>query len=1334
LASGPWVAPLEPAGPIGSLAWRSSTTEQITPAGESDEYTIELVAGQQITFVVRPSDVLEPVAELRDADGALVASAAAAAGQEAVIHSTPIGAAGVYTLAIAGAGGSTGGYLAELWLDASLEHEAHAGPGNDVPLAAEDLDATFTPLGLTGGMRTVLAGRLVAGDTDWYRLTLADGQSVSLLSAGQLAAPYIPGGAVVSAYNAEGELLATSAATASGQHIGPLADALDGADEQIFVRVAGGEGDYVLVVGRDAAFDVEGNDQPNHRAVELPASGVAFGAILPPDGRDAGGSPLPGPTEVPGAPLSIDVASDGTLGGVDDAGLPLLPAAGPRSSYSVSIGGTTWTNVGSPGPGAFPVALVDRSSADRHEIAVLGQLAPGVRFERTIAWRDGERFAIVTMTLVNDSSEPLTDVRLAESLLPAPGDQSLTFGDVHPDDAAAIASNTSGALGLASLDGRAVASIEPALVIQPSDVLDSPEDPDGAPAEAALAVAFELGDLQPGRRASAAVAVLVGADQADVLRLYAQAGRASVAADAPVTFAMIGDYGANTTAERQVATMIAGTNWNADFLVTGGDNNYSQIQAGPSGEWETRVGDYYGPWIRARGDDAYPNQTGLVQRFFPSVGNHDASPNGTGRDGGSGGIHPGYLDYFHTDPTDPAGRLPAGVHTPLEDYYDFQWGPVHVFVLDSNTAVVDEASLWRQQQWLRAGLMASEAPWQFVVFHHAAYSSASHGSNETMQWPLERWGADAVLNGHDHTFELSVQKGLPYLVNGLGGRARYSFEIPIPGSQFRYNADNGALRVTADSTTALFEFVSIDDGDNGANGGLVVGTLVLDRAADYYSFVARAGDGLTVLAFDPNDTGGPTTLGLDPVVELIDPLGRVVASDDNGGGGDAALLTHTAAMYGTYYARVSAAGGTKGQYIVRVLGATGGPAPSGGEILWPELNAPLNEPPSEVVVRFDQTVRADRIDPTGVSVGGVVAVSATLLDGHTVAFELGPGIVDGPLEVTVAAETISAVNTAGNNSIHGTATLDSAPPTVTGIAIGSTSWTSRTRQALVAAGDPQGMFPLSDGPAQLDPLPWTGLDQIRITFSEPVDVVAGDLRLLGVNLPQWAIADFVYDASLSLAIWTLAQPLRAELVLLSLAATVTDTSGNPLDGDWDNGADTWPTGDGVKETDDGLAFRLNVVPGDVNGDGAVTRADTIALVAALGSGLGDDRYRFSLDGNGDGRLTLADVRSSLSWLGSQLPVGQPAPADSAGKALAATDAVFARIGREAGGAIVAALPQETIWSTGIGRSWAAPARRLRLEVSSDLGARRLRANPKTFSNIGRGTRPDWTCGGGCPRL
>lgn len=246
-------------------------------------------------------------------------------------------------------------------------------------------------------------------------------------------------------------------------------------------------------------------------------------------------------------------------------------------------------------------------------------------------------------------------------------------------------------------------------------------------------------------------------------------------------FAVIGDYGQEGRHAFAVAEMI--DSWQVDFITTTGDNNY------PDGEAETidiNIGQYYHRYIgNYRGDY---NRGSEINRFFPSLGNHDWIADEA----------EAYFDYF---------TLPGN-----ERYYDVVWPPVHLFIVDSDPHEPDGVGVSSAQAaWLQEALADSEEEWQVVVMHHPPYSSAMHGSFDAVQWPYREWGADVVLAGHDHVYERLVVDGLLYLINGLGGHAgRYDFVDILPESQFRYNANWGALRVTVTTQYMLFEFINVD--------------------------------------------------------------------------------------------------------------------------------------------------------------------------------------------------------------------------------------------------------------------------------------------------------------------------------------------------------------------------------------------------------------------------------------------------------------------------------------------------------------------------------------------
>ncbi|MBC8070034.1 MAG: metallophosphoesterase [Deltaproteobacteria bacterium] len=246
-----------------------------------------------------------------------------------------------------------------------------------------------------------------------------------------------------------------------------------------------------------------------------------------------------------------------------------------------------------------------------------------------------------------------------------------------------------------------------------------------------------------------------------------------------VQLAVIGDFGAAGEAEADVAALVH--SWTPDFVVTTGDNNY------PDGAAETidaNIGQYYhdyiAPYSGSYGAGAKHN------RFFPALGNHDWR---------ASDLKP-HSDYF---------ALPGN-----ERYYAVSWGPVDVFVVDSDAHEpdgVDAAS--KQAQWLKAELAAADGPWKLVFMHHPPFSSGDHGSEEALQWPYHEWGATAVIAGHDHHYERLEIDGQLYLVNGLGGYPkRYEIHAPLPGSAVRFNEDWGAMRIYADLQGIRFEFVA----------------------------------------------------------------------------------------------------------------------------------------------------------------------------------------------------------------------------------------------------------------------------------------------------------------------------------------------------------------------------------------------------------------------------------------------------------------------------------------------------------------------------------------------
>ena len=247
-----------------------------------------------------------------------------------------------------------------------------------------------------------------------------------------------------------------------------------------------------------------------------------------------------------------------------------------------------------------------------------------------------------------------------------------------------------------------------------------------------------------------------------------------------IKFAVIGDYGNAGPDELAVAELVK--SWNPEFIITLGDNNYD---VGSQATIDPNIGQYYHEFIFPYIGSYGPGDT--VNRFFPSLGNHDWE---------TPGAMP-YLNYF---------TLPGN-----ERYYDFVKGPVHFFVIDSDINEPDgRDSNSVQALWLKNTLASSSSRFNIVYFHHPPYCSGLiQGSETIMRWPFKSWGASAVMAGHEHLYERLTINGLTYFVNGLGGNLRSIFGFPISGSQVRYSANYGAMLVNAYEDSLVLKFYNI---------------------------------------------------------------------------------------------------------------------------------------------------------------------------------------------------------------------------------------------------------------------------------------------------------------------------------------------------------------------------------------------------------------------------------------------------------------------------------------------------------------------------------------------
>ena len=230
---------------------------------------------------------------------------------------------------------------------------------------------------------------------------------------------------------------------------------------------------------------------------------------------------------------------------------------------------------------------------------------------------------------------------------------------------------------------------------------------------------------------------------------------------------------------------------------------------------------------------------------------------------------------------------------------------------------------------------------------------------------------------------------------------------------------------------------------------------------------------------------------------------------------------------------------------------------------------------------------------------------------------------------------------------------DARPPRVEAVEVRSSAWSAAFTDHLRATGAGNGGFAVAAGAAQLDPLVWSDIDEIVIRFTEPVKIDRADVTLRGALGPDGVAGGpdaYSFDLTTGTgpsgrfeAVLTIAAPIRFDRLVLSIDGTssVTDVPGTLLDGEWLDGASTFPSGDGDAGGD--FSFRFDVAPADVDRDGATGVFDIRPVRDALGTSAGDPLYSVFADLNGDGTVDDSDQTVLRNEMGRSLPAGAPAP-------------------------------------------------------------------------------------------
>lgn len=163
-----------------------------------------------------------------------------------------------------------------------------------------------------------------------------------------------------------------------------------------------------------------------------------------------------------------------------------------------------------------------------------------------------------------------------------------------------------------------------------------------------------------------------------------------------------------------------------------------------------------------------------------------------------------------------------------------------------------------------------------------------------------------------------------------------------------------------------------------------------------------------------------------------------------------------------------------------------------------------------------------------------------------------------------------------------------------------------------------------------------GLTGVVIAFDEPVMVPAEAITVWTVG--AGVIGDFTTCCGgvSSVLIIGFPTPIRDDSLTLVVDYTVTDTTGNELDGEIAVPATgALPSGDGIPGGQ--AVFRINILQGDANRDGVVDDADGTVVSDSLGRCVGDASFDPDADLNNDGCVNVLDTGIFALAVGRSLP-------------------------------------------------------------------------------------------------
>ncbi|RXK52434.1 metallophosphoesterase [Aquirufa rosea] len=282
-----------------------------------------------------------------------------------------------------------------------------------------------------------------------------------------------------------------------------------------------------------------------------------------------------------------------------------------------------------------------------------------------------------------------------------------------------------------------------------------------------------------------------------------------------------------------------------NLFITMGDNIYC---GGSDGCWQEDFFNPYhaGPLLR---------QTAL----FPSTGNHDYDNQAFPYQQDDSN-----MAYYQNFTLPSQGEL-GGIPSNSEAYYSYDYGNVHLVVLDSYAWGKDNFRIFDQENniqlnWLKEDLKATKQDWKIIYFHFPVYTKGTYDSDvsgeiiklrDYLTRVFDEYGVDLVMSGHSHVYERSrplreqyglssefspeknwpfnssgrydgsdkscayvfqnvepKKKGTTYVVNGCGGQtAAHRFNWPHPVMEYSLDKRGGSMAIDIEDNRLDAKFI-----------------------------------------------------------------------------------------------------------------------------------------------------------------------------------------------------------------------------------------------------------------------------------------------------------------------------------------------------------------------------------------------------------------------------------------------------------------------------------------------------------------------------------------------